>query len=203
MNGLMRSLLPARIQTLLAVLITVFLSACSGHPYRSAYPVDNQWAVLPVAAPSEDASILIELLLTRALTEHGVTHPQHPPQSWIDDQTKVLRDAHKLKNATQWARQHSIQLGLTGIVDNWSQDAANRPQVTITLKLLDISSGKTLWTTTGSSEGQPGAPISDVAQTLINTLLDSLPMMQASQTNSGWFKLPSWATLGMERSPFQ
>ena len=203
MNGLMRSLLPARIQVLLAALITVFLAACSSHPYRSGYPVDNQWAVLPVAAPSEDASIQVELLLTRALTEHGVTHPQHPPQSWIDDQTKVLRDAHKLKNATQWARQHGIQLGLTGIVDNWSQDAANRPQVTITLKLLDISSGNALWTTTGSSEGQPGAPISDVAQTLINTLLDSLPMTQASRANSGWFQLPSWATLSMERSPFQ
>ncbi|WP_211825211.1 hypothetical protein [Kistimonas asteriae] len=203
MNCLIRSFTPTRIQTLLAVLLTVLLSACSSNPYRAGYPVDRQWTVLPVAAPSEDASIQVELLLTRALTEHGITGLQHPPQSWIDDQTKVLRDAHKLKNASQWARQHGIQLGLTGIVDNWSQDAANRPQVTLSLKLLDIQSGATLWTTTGSSEGQPGVPISEVAQTLINTLLDSLPVTRKSLSDIGWFTLPTWATMPSERTPFQ
>ena len=203
MNCLIRSFLQTRIQTTLALLLAVLLSACSSNPYRAGYPVDRQWTVLPVAAPSEEASIQVELLLTRTLMEHGVTNPQHPPQSWVDDQTKVLRDAHKLKNASQWARQHGIPLGLTGVVDNWSRDAANRPQVTITLKLLDISSGNTLWTTTGSSEGQPGAPISDVAQTLITTLLDSLPVTQTSQANSSWFSLPTWTTMSGERPPFQ
>ncbi|OQX37148.1 MAG: hypothetical protein B0D91_07485 [Oceanospirillales bacterium LUC14_002_19_P2] len=203
MNCLIRSFLQTRIQTTLALLLAVLLSACSNNPYREGYPVDRQWTVLPVAASSEEASIQVELLLTRTLMEHGVANPQHPPQSWVDDQTKVLRDAHKLKNASQWARQHGIPLGMTGVVDNWSRDAANRPQVTITLKLLDISSGNTLWTTTGSSEGQPSAPISDVAQTLITTLLDSLPVTQTSQSNSSWFSLPAWTTMSGERPSFQ
>lgn len=185
MNDLLRSV-PSTKKWVLLTIVFSLLSACSTFD-RTNCPIGSQWAVLPVAAATEEASILVEHLLARILAEKGFRHLQAPSENWINDQAKTLQDAHKLKNAIQWAQQRGMGRGLTGTVDHWYRDDKGRSQVGLTIKVLDISSNTALWTTSGSGEGRSEDLLSDVADNLVEMLLVSLKSFEGRES----FSLPS------------
>ncbi|MCK5894129.1 MAG: hypothetical protein KAG53_06880 [Endozoicomonadaceae bacterium] len=184
---MLRTALSIKKWVLLAVVLSL-LSACSVLNRKIGYcsvDIREQWAILPIEAATEDVSIQVERLLTRILTDQGFSDLQLPPKSsWVSDKNKSLQYAHKLKNALQWTKNRGISRGVTGTVNRWERDDEGRPQVSLTIKLLDISFNATLWTNMGNGDGQSEELISDVADDLIQMLLISLMPPESSSPPS-------------------
>ena len=168
-----------RLRHSLLVLTLVILTGCSSSPYRDGYPSEESWAVLPVQSlESAEAGIQLERMLKVLLASKGVQKIELTPETETQGTNTLMDSAHRLQNATQWAEQHNIHLGITGTVDDLYTDQDNRFQFGLTLKLINIESNETLWSTTGHAEGKPDEDPYAVSRTLLNTLLVGLPLTE-------------------------
>ncbi|MGF6770724.1 TolB-like protein [Paraburkholderia sp. GAS199] len=148
---------------------------------RSAAPAfskSDTWAILPIANNTETpqagqraASIAQSLLAT-----YGYANLARYPAS-ADDET--LFDPAKpdaQQNALNWARQQNAHYALTGAVNEWRYKVGvdGEPAVGLTLQVLDVQSGKVVWTGSGSRTGWSRDAVSGVAQKLERDLLSPL-----------------------------
>ncbi len=187
---LAKKTLPAR--SCLLVIAFAVAAGCSLTPYRNGFPSQEGWAILPVIPlDSTDNSIQVERMLTVLLAANGVQNVELPPSTETSGQSTLVNNAHRLKNASQWARQHAIKLGLNGSIDQWHQEPDGRFSVGLTLKLTDVDTGEVLWTTTGQGEGRPGEKPLDVTRNLTRTLLSGLPLTE-NPSASGWRNWFDW-----------
>ncbi|EQD28248.1 lipoprotein, partial [mine drainage metagenome] len=75
--------------------------------------------------------------------------------------------------AMDWASQNRIQYALTGSVQEWRYKTGvdGEPAVSVTFNLVDMTTGKTVWSATGSRTGWSRSSVGSVGQTLIDQLL--------------------------------
>lgn len=163
------------------------LAGCSSTPYQNGYPAKANWAVLPVQAlQSEEAGIQIERMLKVLLASRGIEQVELPPETETRGDNSLLDNAHRLKNAMQWASQHGVKLGMAGTLNEYSRGDDGRFAMDLTLNLMDVRSGEVLWTTTGRGEGRPMDDPIAVGRKLVGVLLSGLPI-NATQESGGWF----------------
>lgn len=76
----------------------------------------------------------------------------------------------------QWARSTHARYMMTGTVNEWTYKVGldGEPVVGVSLELIDLSSGKMVWTAVGSQSDGSRIAVSTVGQELINRLLKGL-----------------------------
>ncbi|TDQ37892.1 penicillin-binding protein activator LpoB [Thiopseudomonas denitrificans] len=90
----------------------------------------------------------------------------------------LIMDSVELSAAEglKWARNTGASYALTGAVEEWRYKVGvdGEPVAGLTFNLVDLNSGKTVWSATGSRSGWSRSGVSGVSQKLTNQLLAPL-----------------------------
>lgn len=185
-NLSMRAAAPGRRATRAGVawLMAALLGGCAVVDQSAPPPVakGDAWTVLPIANHTEtpqagQRAAAIAQGLLRAYGYANLT----PYAGGGDDET--LFDPAKpdaQQNALNWARQQNIRYALSGAVTEWRYKVGvdGEPAVGLSFDVIDVASGKIVWTGTGSRTGWSRDALSGVAQKLERDLLAPLARAQ-------------------------
>ena len=155
------------------------LAACTTTDRGRAPALERQatWAVLPFANHTETplAGNRAEAIAEALLHAQGVGRVlRHQPTT----QQEALFDASDIKrqqDALAWAREQQARYALTGAVDEWRYKVGvdGEPAAGVTLRIIDVATGDTLWTGAGGKSGWSREALSAVGQKLIRDLLNT------------------------------
>lgn len=176
-----------RYQPLLLTLLAFALCACSTARYTGSTTTGVHGSKNPVsldkkaihillipldnATNSESASIAITEMCASSLSKQQITHTRAE-----GDERKANEDGKKPSWLTYARDQGSFTHLLRGSVHeyHYKTDLDGDPAVGISLRLIEASSGKTLWQGTSSVTGYTYASVSSAGQQAINILIDKM-----------------------------
>ncbi|HEU4622790.1 MAG TPA: penicillin-binding protein activator LpoB [Burkholderiaceae bacterium] len=156
---------------------TVLLVACSTISHAPVPPLerDAKWVLLPLANQTEtpQAGLRAEGIVDSVLrSDAGLSLERYPADvsndGLFDPANRKASDA-----ALAWARTASARYAVTGSVDEWRYKVGidGEPAVGLTLRIVDVPSGKTIWSATGGKTGYSREALSAVAQKLARNLV--------------------------------
>ncbi len=163
---------------LLLTALTLLIGACSTLDRSAAPAIDRQalWVVLPFANHTETplAGQRAERIAETILHSKGIARIKRYQDSLQQDTLFDSGDGKQQQDALAWARQQGASYGLAGAVDEWRYKVGvdGEPAAGVTLQIIDIASGETLWSGAGGKSGWSREALSAVAQQLIRSLLD-------------------------------
>ena len=157
-----------------------FLSGIAGcasieHAPSPKFSCSEKWVVLPMSNFSEapHAGKAAEKLAENVLFSRGLPDLlAYPGQDEGSEFTSMQKQYDK---ALEWARGQNARYGVTGAVTEWRYKSGvdGEPAVGITLQIVDVESGKGVWSAGGAKSGWSRDALSGVAQDLIRDLLKS------------------------------
>lgn len=163
---------------LLFLLFLLLLGACTVIDVQRGARLDlrARWALLPVRDHGDGQQAgerVEELLATLLRTRLNVDPARCPAQKAQDPEPD---EQQRYEQALAWARKGGFAYGLTGSVQEWHyrSGADGEAAVGLSLSVIDLTSGGTLWTASGSRSGWGRQTVSGVAQTLLRDLLARL-----------------------------
>jgi TolB-like protein len=135
---------------------------------------DVAWALLPILNHTEtpQAGLRAEALTESLMVAHGLAVTRYPAQM----QTETLfepTDRKSVDQALAWAKKQNARYAVTGAVDEWRYKVGvdGEPAVGVTLTIIDVPTGRTLWSGASGRTGWSREALSAVAQKLIRQLL--------------------------------
>jgi polysaccharide biosynthesis protein PelC len=135
----------------------------------------EKWVVLPMNNYTETphAARSAEKLVENALRSRGLQELYAYPPAMEDSLNEFAADHGHWERALDWARGQNARYGVTGSVTEWRYKAGmdGEPAVGMTVQIVDIESGKGIWSAGGSLAGWSRGTISGIAQKLIVKLL--------------------------------
>lgn len=167
----------------LCLFVGLILVACTETVVNNSalFPVDlnANIAVIPFVNNTETPlageramSISAAIIESRGLCHVRVYRNRHasktlfPGMSKTDSQTALLK----------WARDTHARYALTGSVNEWTYKVGldGEPVVGLSIQLIELSTGRTVWTAVGSKSGGSRIAVTTVAQKLLNAMLNGL-----------------------------
>ncbi|WP_118179754.1 penicillin-binding protein activator LpoB [Paraburkholderia phosphatilytica] len=123
------------------------------------------------AAGSSAAALAANTLRANGLKDVRVA-PADKNESALFD-TAQREDAQK---KLAWARGQHVKYLLTGAVEEWRYKVGvdGEPVAGVTFELVDVASGQTVWSATGTKSGWSRSSLASVASSLIGGLLAPL-----------------------------
>lgn len=159
-------------------LITALLSGCAnftGEP-GAALARDAQWGLVPVVNYSQTplAGERSEQILLSSLTRKGLQPRVYPPTRQSD--LILVDDRERLAAALDWARQQKLDYVISGSVEEWQYKNGldGEPAVGISLRVLEPSTGRVMWSNSGARAGWSRESLAGSAQKVIDQLVDDL-----------------------------
>ena len=161
-------------------ILLVLLTGCStinaGNP--PALSKNDSWALLPIANYTEtpEAGKRAESIAASIMQQQGfATLALYPGENEADALLGGNSNAVKAQ-ALDWARKTGAHYALGGSVQEWRYKVGvdGEPAAGVTFFVIDVNSGKVVWTATGSRSGWSRSSLAGVGQTLIRQLLASL-----------------------------
>jgi TolB-like protein len=179
-----RSAAPDRARRLLLVLPAV-LAACSTVSAPPAPRLDRAapWALLPMVNHTEtpQAGLRAEAILESLLRNGGVSALRRYPSSIGGDALFEPSERKGVDQAIDWARSQGARYAVTGTVDEWRYKVGvdGEPAVGFTLQVLEVGTGRVLWSAAGGRTGWSREALSAVAHQLLTRL--SAPLVAAAR----------------------
>ena len=162
--------------------LVIGLWACTVHHMQPSSPLPRQsrWVVLPVVNLAEAplAGEKVESLLDNALRLHGLKDLRRLSLSGTQADDLLLNDQRRYDLALESALKGGAGFAVTGSVQEWRYKTGldGEPAVGITLQVVELPSGRILWTASGAKTGWGYANVSGTAQKLIAELLEGLTL---------------------------
>ncbi len=148
--------------------------------HGEALDSEARWAQLPVANYAETplAGKRAGAILTTLLHGQGIGSLGRAPRGDDAGGMPDLDDDKAYQAALEWARSEGYRYGVTGAVEEWQYKTGldGEPAVGITLQVVDVNTGDTLWSASGARSGWGSGTTSGTAQKLMADLLDDLPV---------------------------
>jgi TolB-like protein len=171
-----------RIKSALLGLVTLWLAACSTTIQSSASyeKLDKQakWVLLPIAnnTSTPQAALSAEAMVDHLLRHNGITSLVSYPSALSRDTLFEPTERKVSDEAQKWAREQGAQFAVTGSVDEWRYKVGidGEPAVGVTLKVIDLSNSRVVWSASGAKSGWSRQALSAVAQALLTDLLKTL-----------------------------
>ncbi len=163
-------------------LIALFLLLTGGCSTQLAergttLPAEGGWALLPMVNQSQSprAGERVEALVETELRVRGVM-PEHYPEKATRDPLALIDDHRRLEEALHWARARNLRYGVTGSVQEWRYKSGldGEPAVGVSLRVIDLESGRVLWAASGARTGWGYESASGTAARLVRELLENL-----------------------------
>lgn len=135
------------------------------------------WALLPMQNYSEapQADERVRAVLATVLRARGLQDLREGPRPRLDP-VPELDQTRRTAAAVAWAREEGLSIGITGSVNEWRYRGHPEgwPAVGLTLTVIEVQTGKVLWTSSGALAGGSGEAASGTAQRLLEQLLAKL-----------------------------
>ncbi len=164
------------------VVVTGCATSIQSSATRDALDPAAKWVLLPIANNTDtpQAGLSAEAMLEHQLRRRGILGVQHYPASLSRDSLFEPTERKVTEEAQQWARDQGARFAVLGSVQEWRYKVGidGEPAVGIALKVLDLSSGKVVWSASGAKSGWSREALSAVAQSVLTELLDTLPLVQ-------------------------
>lgn len=162
-----------------ALLVT---AGCSTISHKSEAPLSARggWGIAPLinntetAYASERATAILGTLLRARGVESSVMHG-------AEKSPEKIPNLHTLPPVTELvekAKQNNLTYLLTGTVTEWRYKVGldGEPVAGVTLQILDVQTGKTVWSGSAARSGWGRESLSGVGQQLLSSLLETVPL---------------------------
>lgn len=163
----------------LSLALTVLLVAgCSSFTSEDSpsLPRDAQWGIVPMVNYSQapQAGERSEQILLSVLRSHGL-QPRIYAVTTQGEQA-LMDDDERLAGSLDWAREQKLDYVVAGSVEEWQYKNGldGEPAVGISLRVLEASSGRVLWSKSGARAGWSRESLAGNAQTVIDRLVGAL-----------------------------
>lgn len=170
--------------SLCMVVVTGCATSIQSSATRDALDPAAKWVLLPIANNTDtpQAGLSAEAMLEHQLRRRGILGVQHYPASLSRDSLFEPTERKVTDEAQQWARDQGARFAVLGSVQEWRYKVGidGEPAVGIALKVVDLASGKVLWSASGAKSGWSREALSAVAQSVLTELLDTLPLVQTT-----------------------
>jgi hypothetical protein len=115
------------------------------------------------------------------LRNGGITTLRRYPSSIGGDALFEPSERKGVDQALDWARSQNMRYAVTGTVDEWRYKVGvdGEPAVGFTLQVLDVPTGRVLWSAAGGRTGWSREALSAVAHQLLTRL--SAPLVAAAR----------------------
>jgi polysaccharide biosynthesis protein PelC len=178
-----------RLSTLILCCCALLFSACStaiqSTAERDVLDAQAQWALLPLSNNTDtpQAALSAESMVDHLLRRRGVHNLALYPVALSRDSLFEPTERKVSEEAQAWARTQGVRYAVTGSVEEWRYKVGidGEPAVGVTLKVLDLSTGRTVWSASGAKSGWSRQALSAVAQTVLTDALDSLPLVNGPE----------------------
>lgn len=154
------------------------LAACAvvNHSAPAKYACGERWMILPMSNYTEtpQADLRVEAIVEAVLrAKHPGIDIVRYPESLEQGGALQVSTGSQLEKARAAAEQAQAAYGLTGTVDEWRYKVGvdGEPAVGITLQVVEIKTGKVVWSAVGSTSGTSRESASGVAQKLLERLV--------------------------------
>lgn len=159
----------------------VLLAGCAGQYAKRTVPLpaDAKWAVLPVMnyAQTPQAGQSAESILFTLLHRRGIADLRRYPAG-TGDGLPDLNDERRLQDAIAWARSENIRYAVSGSVEEWQYKAGldGEPAVGLTVQVVNVSTGRVLWSASDARSGWGYNTLSGTAQELLGDIVNDMPL---------------------------
>jgi hypothetical protein len=134
--------------------------------------------MLPVQNHSEtpQAGERVEAILETLLRKQGVGQLDSYPPAKEDDTHLLTSDRQRFEAALEWAKTGKYDYAVTGSVEEWRYKSGldGEPAIGVSMRVLELSTGKVLWVGTGTQTGSPAENASGTALRLLDNLVQQL-----------------------------
>jgi len=138
----------------------------------------SRWALLPVQNHSEtpQAGERVEAILETLLRKGGVSQLDHYPAPKEGEAHLFTSDRQRYEAALDWARGSKYDYAVTGSVEEWRYKSGldGEPAIGISMRVLELSTGKVVWAATGTQTGSGTENASGTALRLLDRLVHDL-----------------------------
>lgn len=166
------------IRNLSLALAVLLIASCTRYTDETGPNLSRhaQWGILPMLNYSQtpQAGERSEQILLSAISSHGVQPRVYPVNT--DDELVLIDDNERLAGAMDWARAEKLDYVLTGSIEEWQYKSGldGEPAVGISLRVVEVSSGRVLWSKSGARAGWSRESLAGTAQQVIETLVSAL-----------------------------
>lgn len=166
-----------RSKTAAALFAAAALAGCAGiqHSDSPALACTEKWVVLPIHNYSESpqAGQSAARMVENALRSRGLADLRHYPSALDDSLGEFGVSQGQYERALDWAKGQRARYGVTGSVTEWRYKSGmdGEPAVGMTLEVVDVETGRGLWSAGGARTGWSSSPLSGVGLELIRRLL--------------------------------
>lgn len=170
---------------LLVVLLLTACSTTSSLKTGQALDAGSKWALLPLTNHTDtpQAALAAEALAEHQLRMRGVQQLMHYPVTLTRDTLFEPSERKVTEEARQWAHEQGARYGVQGAVEEWRYKVGidGEPAVGVTLQVIDLESGQTLWSAAAAKSGWSREALSAVANKVMDNLLSDLPLQGSQQ----------------------
>jgi TolB-like protein len=145
---------------------------------RAELERNARWAVLPLANHTETpgAGLRAAAVIEGVLHARAVGPIVRAPAALGAETLFEAPPADAGERALAWARGAGVRYALTGTVTEWRYRVGvdGEPAVGLSLRVIDLADGRTVWSATGARSGWSREALSAVAQKLARDLVAPL-----------------------------
>lgn len=166
------------------------LVGCSSSgPFKASYSQlapQASWALLPLANNTDtpQAALSAESMLDHLLRQKGIASLKIYPHTLTKDSLFEPADRKVIAEALTWARGQGVRYAISGSIEEWRYKVGldGEPAVGVTIKVIDLTSGQTVWSGAAAKSGWGHEALSSVAQKVLADAVSSLPVAESATT---------------------
>jgi polysaccharide biosynthesis protein PelC len=161
------------------ITFAIGLAGCAGihHGDSPSMSCGDKWIVLPFQNYSESpqAGQAAARLVENALRSRGMKELYFYPSSLEDSLVEFSLSHGQYEKTLDWARWQNGIYGVTGSVTEWRYKGGNEgePAVGLTISVVDIKTGKTIWSAAGARTGWSSDALSGTGMKLVGKLISA------------------------------
>ncbi|SEK42095.1 hypothetical protein [Nitrosovibrio tenuis] len=163
-----------------------WLTACSVIDVQkgSSFSSSGRWMILPFQNYSQTprAGEQVEEMLATLFRIRGISNIEMYQQQ-DEDKSGLLEfdDRKRQEKALLFALKDKVSYAVTGSVDEWQYKlgVGSEPAVGLTIRVIEISSGKVVWSARGARSGWSTGSLSGTAQKLLGELISSVEITES------------------------
>lgn len=151
-----------------------------------------RWVLLPIVNHTQtpQAGLRAEAIIESLVRSRGVWDLKRYPSKLNTESLFEPAERNAVEKAMQWAQNLEVDYALTGSVEEWRYKVGvdGEPAVGFSLQLIEVRTGRVVWSAVGSKTGWSREALSAVAQKLLRQLTQ--PLASAGSANAVANKQP-------------